>query len=189
MRKKTDHPPRSEKDPAHSADAEHPETDHYEPWSKLSEEDQRLKLTEFFKRWESPAPDFADCPPEAELRKAVVDQDRSKWPEHIRNCANCRSLAELLSDPERLRIPVSRILAGASKRAWEIEHSGRRRSFTVRHVTSLFNSIPQHQRTPNFRYSGRCVCLDLGLGWLPVLSVQDAQSDRGVRKQAHSKHR
>jgi hypothetical protein len=164
MRKKTDHPPRSEKDPAHSSGAEGPETDHYEPWSKLSSTDQDLKLSEFFKAWELPASDFADCPPEAELRKKVENRNRAEWPEHVQNCANCSSLAELFSHPDRLRIPVSKILAEASRRAWEIEHSGRRRSFTVEHVTSLFNSIPQPRR--NRIFAAAAAVFVLMLAWV-----------------------
>lgn len=164
MRKKPDHPPRSEKNPPHSSAAQGAETDHYEPWSKLSSTDQDEKLTEFFKTWELPASDFADCPPEAELRKAVVGREKAEWPKHVQKCENCRSLAELFADPDRLRIPVNRILAEASRRAWEIEHSGRRRSFTVEHVTSLFNSIPQPRR--NLIFAGAAAVFVLTLAWV-----------------------
>jgi hypothetical protein len=170
MRKKTDHSPGSEKDPAHASDADRTETDHYEPWSKLSEDDQDLKLGQFFKRWESPASDFEDCLPEAELRKAVAGRKEAEWPKHIQNCENCRSVAELLSDPNRVRIPVNRILAEASRRAWDVEHTGRRRSFTVEHVTSLFNSIPQPRR--NRIFAGAAAVFVLTVVWVGVQYYQ-----------------
>lgn len=162
MRKEPDHPPRSDNHPPHPSDNQGPENVHYEPWSKLSSTEQDWELDKFFNKWELPAPDFADCPPQAELRKSVVGKDRSKWPEHITKCANCRSFADLLSDPNRVRIPVSRILAEASRRAWEIEHSGRRRSFTVEYVASLFKSIPQPRRNRIFATAAAVFVLTLG---------------------------
>jgi hypothetical protein len=161
MRHQTDHPPRSAKDPAHSSGAQGPETD--KSGSERLSPEQELKLEQFFERWELPATDFADCLPEAELRKAVVNRDRSQWPSHVMKCENCRSIAELLEHPERIRIPVNKILAEASRRAWEIEHSTPRRSFTRRHVASLYNSIPEHQRRPIFAAAAAVLVLILAV--------------------------
>ena len=120
--------------------AEDSENAHYDDWLKLSSSEQSKTLEEFFKRWEAPAPDLSKCPPEAELLKAAKNKNAAEW-SHINGCESCKSLVDLVSDPNRVRIPVSRILAEASRKAWEIEHSEREQSFIPRHVQAVYKSM------------------------------------------------
>lgn len=163
MQKQPDLPHRSEKSNGRAdsrSAAQNSESEHYADWQNLTSTDQNEKLKQFFERWEVPAPDLSKCPPEAELVKPAEKWD-SETSSHISTCKSCLSLVKLISDPNRVRIPVSRILADASQRAWNIEHSERRPSFTARHVESVYHSIPSPLRRVAFSMAAAVVIMIL----------------------------